>query len=173
MSELEKAFRTMQSGKTMGKIVVEMRPEHELRSVRFGLAPLRLCEILLGTVLLTAAVLVYRHSRRRDLSFYFDPEATYVIAGGLGGIGRSIASWFVDRARATSFFSHDPVPRIHHARELVERLAKQEARVATPACDITNAAELKDVLHQCSQHMPRLGASSKHPWSCATRPSQA
>lgn len=66
--QIERAFRTMQSGKTVGKIVLDMRPD----------------DIVEATV-------------DTKPSFELEADATYLIAGGLGGIGRSIASWLVDR----------------------------------------------------------------------------
>ncbi|KAK1139769.1 Type I Iterative Polyketide synthase (PKS) [Aspergillus melleus] len=65
--EVEQAFRHLQQGLHMGKVVVQI-PEN------------------------TASLQV---SKTRQ-SVTFDPDAAYLLVGGLGGIGRSIATWMVE-----------------------------------------------------------------------------
>jgi hypothetical protein len=77
ISELEQAMMYMSRGVRLGKIVVTFNNPN--------------------------TVLRVNPSVRRPS---FDPHATYVLAGSLGGVGRSIASWMVDRsARSLAFLS--------------------------------------------------------------------
>ncbi|KAL4937244.1 hypothetical protein BDV06DRAFT_227148 [Aspergillus oleicola] len=62
IGEVEQAFRYLQSGKNAGKTVVEIRPDDRVRA-RLDALP----------------------------TWAFEANATYVIAGGLGGLGRATA----------------------------------------------------------------------------------
>ncbi|PLB49359.1 putative polyketide synthase [Aspergillus steynii IBT 23096] len=66
-SEVEQAFRHMQQGLHMGKIVVQMTER--------------------------SSSLQVAKSRQKVT---FDPDTAYLLVGGLGGIGRSIALWMVE-----------------------------------------------------------------------------
>lgn len=70
------AFRFLQRGDHIGKAVITFSPSQKIQSVP---AP--------GHV-------------------SFDPRASYVLTGGLGGLGRSTATWMVERgARSLAFLS--------------------------------------------------------------------
>lgn len=76
-SEIEQSFRYLQKGDHIGKAVVKM-PEDA-------------SEI---------------PSTPRPNIYMLDPEASYLLTGGLGGLGRSVASWMVERgARSLVFLS--------------------------------------------------------------------
>ena len=68
--EIEPAFRFMAQGKHIGKVVIQVRPEDESKSV----------------AKLTA------HARSMC-----DPRKSYVVTGGLGGFGLELAHWLVER----------------------------------------------------------------------------
>ncbi|GLB22767.1 type I Iterative Polyketide synthase (PKS) [Aspergillus tubingensis] len=127
IADIEQAFRQMQTGKNSGKTVLEMRDTDEVM-----------------TVLDTKP------------AYTFGPDATYVIAGGLGGLGRSIARWLVERGARNLILLSRSGPASPHARSLVEELHARGARAITPACDITNRELLKTVLEVCSQLMPPI-----------------
>lgn len=73
--QAEEAFRFMASGKHMGKVVLEIRPEESQRKVASA-SPL--------TVEAITRTCFYEHK-------------SYVIAGGLGGFGLELADWMVAR----------------------------------------------------------------------------
>lgn len=73
--QAEEAFRFMASGKHMGKVVLEVRPEETPRKTAPA-TPL--------TVEAVARTCFYEHK-------------SYVIAGGLGGFGLELADWMVHR----------------------------------------------------------------------------
>ena len=75
--DIEQSFRYIQKGDHIGKAVVSIPTD-------------------LSTIPSTSSV--------KALSF--DPAASYLLTGGLGGLGRSIASWMVERsARHLVFLS--------------------------------------------------------------------
>ena len=82
----------------------------------------------------------------RKPTYKFDPDATYVISGGLGGLGRSMARWMADRgARNLILLSRSGATR-DSAKELVEDLEAANVKVATPACDVSNLGCLTQVI---------------------------
>ncbi|RHZ54154.1 type I polyketide synthase [Aspergillus thermomutatus] len=127
IADIELAFRQMQSGKNSGKAVLEMRDTDEVM-----------------TVLETKP------------EYFFSPEETYLIAGGLGGLGRNIARWFVERGARNLILLSRSGPQNPHAHDLVRELEAKGARVATPACDITNRECLKAVLSEFGKTMPPI-----------------
>lgn len=127
ISELEQAFRFMQSGQNDGKIVLEVKKEDPV-----------------PTILKTRP------------SFYFEARKTYLIGGGLGGLGRSIALWMVSRgARNLILLSRSGV-RNQKTTTFVKMLEAEGARVEAPACDMADASALKLVLDRCAETMPPI-----------------
>ena len=86
--------------------------------------------------------------------FYFDKNKTYLISGGLGGLGRSIARWMVSRGAKNLILLSRSGPRNEKAADLLETIKAEGARVEVPECDVTDAFELKSVLENCAKFMP-------------------
>lgn len=80
-------------------------------------------------------------------SFALDPEAAYVIAGGLGGLGRAISLWLVGHgARNLILLSRSAGPKTPEAQELVSKLRDRGVNVVLKACDISNASAVATAL---------------------------
>lgn len=125
MSEVESALRDLQSGKNTGRIIVSVQDS--------DFVPQRTIE-------------------RSDWSF--DNDATYLIAGGLGGLGRAMAVWMASKvARHLVLLSRNGL-RSPAAVELVAQLQQQGIEVITPRCDVSSQSQLASVLHECSHPMP-------------------
>lgn len=88
--------------------------------------------------------------------YAFNSNVTYVIAGGLGGVGRSITRWMAARgARHFLLLSRSGVAR-QSARIFVDELSRQNVQVLAPPCDICNLEKLREVLHEALQIMPPI-----------------
>lgn len=86
-----------------------------------------------------------------------DPSASYVIAGGLGGIGRSISRWMVQRgARNLILLSRGGIAQNKPGQTLVEDLTAQGVQVKTPLCDITDIRSLTAALDIVCHDMPPI-----------------
>jgi NAD(P)-dependent dehydrogenase (short-subunit alcohol dehydrogenase family) len=79
-----------------------------------------------------------------------------VLAGGLGGLGRSMAHWMVDRgARNLVFLSRSGVQK-EEARTLLKELTAEGARVAAYACDLSDEDRLRLVIDEVSRDLPPI-----------------
>ncbi|KAH8691692.1 reducing type I polyketide synthase [Phaeosphaeriaceae sp. PMI808] len=124
LSEVEEAVRAMQSGTRSGKIVVEVHSKDSLPIVRGPKA-----------------------------MYSFSANATYVIAGGFGGIGCSIARWLVRRGARNLVLLSRSGPR-GRAQEMMTELIEAGINIQCPVCDITDQTSLKKAIAGCSTTMP-------------------
>ncbi|CAG8327922.1 unnamed protein product [Penicillium salamii] len=116
-SRIEEAFRIMQSGKHIGKMVLTAGPDN--------LVPI-----------VPPKVKAYSFSR----------PATYLIPGGLGGLGRSIASWMSDQGAKHLVFTSRSGATKPEARKLLDELQGRGVNTLAFSCDISDANQLQDVL---------------------------
>ncbi|KAI2628557.1 hypothetical protein GGR54DRAFT_636275 [Hypoxylon sp. NC1633] len=123
--QFESAIRYLQTGRHMGKAVVDWEAETEI-SVVPSPKP----------------------------ATNFDPNASYVIAGGLGGIGRSLAAWFGRRGAKYLILLSRSGPTSEAAKKLVKELTACDVTVATPQCDVSNAKSLKEAIDDATKMMP-------------------
>ena len=87
----------------------------------------------------------------------FDPSAAYLLVGCLGGLGRSLATWMVERgARHLIFFSrsggHKP-----EAASILRDLAEAGAKPQVIRCDVTNEKDLVFAVEQVNTQLPIKG----------------
>ncbi|PIG69495.1 polyketide synthase [Aspergillus arachidicola] len=125
--ELEKAFRLMQGGKHHGKLVIEMRRDDPVMTV---LKP-------------------------KPISF-FDPNATYVISGGLGGLGQNAVNWLVSRGARNLLLLSRSGGDSPEGRKLLDQLHSQGVEAMAPACNVSDAQSLRKVLDACQSHLPPI-----------------
>ncbi|EPE26975.1 Thiolase-like protein [Glarea lozoyensis ATCC 20868] len=127
ISEVEDAFRYLQGGKNTGKTVVEMRPDDMVPTL-LDIKP----------------------------AWTFEEHLTYLIAGGLGGIGRSIARWLVKRGAKHLILLSRLGPRTDAAHSLLQELKEQGVSVEVPAVDIANHELLKTTIEDLQKTMPPI-----------------
>lgn len=122
LSEMEDAFRMLQQGKHMGKIVLTASPEDMVKVTPKPPAPTRL---------------------RAD--------ATYLLPGGLGGLGRSIAKWMArpEQGAKNLIFLSRSGGESETTRELLSELsAMGVTRVKAFKCDVADEAQLVAALKE-------------------------
>ncbi|KAK8134345.1 Reducing polyketide synthase hmp8 [Apiospora sp. TS-2023a] len=126
VGEVGTAFRTMQQGKHRGKLVLSL--EGDAR----------------------APVL-----RRAKDALQFDPGATYLFVGGLGGLGRSLAQEFVQcGARNLAFISRSGSTNIA-AQALLDELAGHDGvRAKVYRADIADETSFRGAMKQCEHDLP-------------------
>ncbi|PSN74707.1 reducing type I polyketide synthase [Corynespora cassiicola Philippines] len=85
-----------------------------------------------------------------------DEDASYVIAGGLGGLGRSTARWMVSRgARHLILLSRSGMAS-EQAQRFVHELTEIGVQVWAPPCDISRIDQLETLLEGCKLSMPPI-----------------
>ena len=90
-------------------------------------------------------------------SYYYDSNATYVLAGGLGGLGRSIVQYMADR-KASNFLllSRSGADGSKEATEWIESMRTQGLNISAPPCDVTDERRVAAVFEECNKSMPRI-----------------
>lgn len=85
----------------------------------------------------------------------FRTDATYILSGGLGGLGQAIALWMAERgARNLILLSRRGMRGEHEAFR--RRLESQGVHIAAPPCDVCDMAQLKETLNECLKSMPAM-----------------
>jgi NADPH:quinone reductase-like Zn-dependent oxidoreductase/acyl carrier protein len=125
------AFRFMQQSKHIGKIVLSARSTRGADATPLAVAP-----------------------SEEPISFRTD--ATYLIAGGLGGFGLAVARWMVERgARHLVLLGRRGI-HSDAVRQAVAELERLGARVAVPRADIAKEDDLAAVLAAVARDGPPL-----------------
>ena len=87
----------------------------------------------------------------------FDPEACYVITGGLSGLGRSIIQWMGDRGARELMVLSRRGASAPEAQTLVDALAERGVRVRPVACDLGSREQVVRAIEQASAVRPVKG----------------
>ena len=80
-----------------------------------------------------------------------------MIAGGLGGLGRSAARWMAGRGARNLILLSRSGPKATAALELLDELRDSGVRVETPLCDVSSAESLSAILKQYKELPPIKG----------------
>ncbi|KAI1332330.1 hypothetical protein F5Y16DRAFT_420447 [Xylariaceae sp. FL0255] len=121
VSQVEQAFRYLQSGANIGRIVIDIELEPS------QMVPQRIVE-------------------RRD--WQFNRDASYLIVGGFGGLGRAILRWMVGRGAKHLAILSRGGPVTLAASELVADLETKGVTIFAPRCDVSSVTSLASVLEE-------------------------
>lgn len=125
--QAEEAFRIMQQGKHRGKLVLTFADDAK--------APIL---------------------HKAEDSLKLNPDATYLLVGGLGGLGRSLAKHFVaSGARNIAFISRSGATA-PDAITVLDELATKGARVKAYRTDISDADSFIATMEQCTRDLPPI-----------------
>ena len=122
-AEAEKAFRLMQMGKVMGKIVL-VPGEHDQVPVQTS-----------------------NFSSTR----LFASDKTYLVVGGLGGLGRSMSEWLFRKGAKSIVFLSRSGDQSAQAKETVRWLQTRGVRVDVMKGDVTDLDVVRSCVNQTSQ----------------------
>lgn len=133
INQAEQAIRLLVSGKSKGKIVLDI---HDEAMVPF--------------------------MEGEDSDYRFSSKATYVIAGGLGGIGRQIARWLVRRGATNILLLTRSHPEKHPERlRTISALRQQGVDLQYQVCDIADLASLEKAIRMAERTMPPIKGCSQ------------
>ncbi|KAG5927127.1 Type I Iterative PKS, partial [Claviceps africana] len=123
LSDVEKALRLLQSGKTTGKLVLSHNADDQVRAT---------------------------HLPAMGKKSILSDKASYLILGGTGGLGRSMAKWMLNKG-AGSVILMSRSGMNSKVEELIDELGDSlGSKVHVRACDITDSCSLEAVLKECS-----------------------
>ncbi|CAG9990181.1 unnamed protein product [Clonostachys byssicola] len=126
ISDLEKAFRVMQAGKHMGKIVIVPSQDDLVK------------------------VLPQEWSHR------LDSNKTYLLAGGLGGIGKSICKWMVQRGARNFILLTRSQSTCEKAAPFLDELRASGCLAIAKSCDFSSKQDLEAAVQACQDSMPPI-----------------
>lgn len=127
VADIESALRAMQNNVEGGKIIIHMDPSAEIKILTYNIP-----------------------------SWTFEHQKSFIIAGGLGGLGRAVARWMVKKgARNLILISRGGADN-PDKKALVGELTSQGCNVRLLQCDITDKAGLESALATCSVTMPPI-----------------
>ncbi|KAK8167444.1 polyketide synthase [Phyllosticta citribraziliensis] len=126
ISEVESAFRALQGGKTTGKLVITTSPEEKVKAT---------------------------HVRQTKL---FKSDATYIIIGGTGGLGRSMSRWMVSKGARNVVLMSRSGKATGKVAELAEDLRPLGGNIVVKACDISDQASVNAMVEDCSKTLPPI-----------------
>lgn len=127
ISAMEKAMRQMQGGLHMGKLVL-IPGVHDEVQVLTRLRPLGLD----------------------------DPHSTYLLSGGLGGLGRTIAQWMIEKGARNLLIVSRNAASHPEAASLISFGEKKGCNVHVRNCDVSDEKSLVRLLSDCAGTMPPI-----------------
>lgn len=132
-ANIGQAFRFMQTGRHMGKIVVKMPDD--------------------------ASEL---HGSLSSTLISLPSDVSIVIVGGLGGLGRTVATWLVEKGARDLVFLSRSAGNSPESRSFLEELRSQSCSVTTITGDVANIEDVQRAVTACKRriagviHMPMM-----------------
>ena len=125
--KVEEALRMLQSGRGMGKIILVPSPDD-----------------------------VIPVTPQPQEEYRLDANATYVLAGGLGGIGRSVGKWMAAKgARHVVFLSRTGIVT-NAVQEMKDALAVHGCEAHIFKCDVSNGEDVKNMVQEVEAKLPPI-----------------
>ncbi|PHH68887.1 hypothetical protein CDD82_201 [Ophiocordyceps australis] len=126
VAEVESALRLMQGGKSVGKIVIVPRPGEQVKAT---------------------------HQPSTDI---LSSDATYLIVGGTGGIGRSMAYWMAQHGARHIVLLSRSGRCSDDVLQLTEQCSRLGAAIHVRACDAADTAAVDGVVAELAQSLPPI-----------------
>lgn len=151
---LQKVFEMMKSGILRPSYPVQLVPvdqaAHAFRSLVSGKNTGKL-------MLVTDNEAVVPFKTSDDSEYRFSSHATYVVAGGLGGIGRQITRWLVRRGAANILLLTRSGAKSDPKRtRMVTELERKDVNLQYGVCDITDLGSVREAVEMASKTMPPI-----------------
>lgn len=121
-TEVVEAFRCMQMGQHMGKIVIRMPSS--------------------GTDLAV---------RHRVSTSKFRGDGAYLLVGGMGGLGRSVSTWMAQNGAHHLVFLSRSAGNADRDGRFIDELQSQGCQVQTLRADVTDAQEVMEAIKRIAE----------------------
>lgn len=126
-SQVEEGLRVLQSGRGMGKMIFVPTPDDMIPIVP-----------------------------QKPPVYTFRDDATYVMSGGSGGIGRSTAAWMAKRGARHLLFLSSTGNISPAIAQMIEDLEREGCKAHIVKCDVSDKEKLRATLEECKQTMPPI-----------------
>ncbi|RAL66180.1 hypothetical protein DID88_005852 [Monilinia fructigena] len=126
LSDVEIAFKTLQSAVFDGKLIIAPKADDLVKVSKFQ---------------------TYKILR---------PDATYILIGGTGGLGRSMARWMVRKGAKYLVLVSRSGSVTGKVKELVDDLAAVDANVVVRRCDVANSDAVECLVSNELTDMPKV-----------------
>lgn len=120
--DIHKAFGYMQTGKHMGKVLVKM-PD--------------------GTSHIPA-------SRNTSSLFSLASDVSYLLVGGLGGLGRAVATWMVEKGARNIVFLSRSAGKNSSSLSFIKELQSQGCSVTAVSGSVDNMQDVQRAVLACN-----------------------
>ncbi|KAL2010558.1 hypothetical protein VTN00DRAFT_6365 [Thermoascus crustaceus] len=127
ISRVEDAFQAMQTRTHLGKVIIVTGSDEQVKVLPTPTHAFRLRE-----------------------------DASYLLVGGLGGLGRSVASWMVENGAKNLIFVSRSGADKPEAAILVEKLKQDGTNIAVHKCDLSDLSQLIAVMESSRRLMPPI-----------------
>lgn len=128
MSRLEQAFRTLQRGGCTGKLVVVSEPGDVVRAT-------------------VPKIRTADHLRA---------DATYLLIGGTGGLGCSMAKWMVTRGARNIVLTSRRAAITPEVQEVLNQAKSAHAHIVVKACDVTDPLAVNTLIQKELSELPPI-----------------
>ncbi|KAI8626307.1 ketoacyl-synt-domain-containing protein [Xylariaceae sp. FL1651] len=125
ISDVESAFKTLHNGKTHGKLVVIPHADDIVKAT----PPKKPAQLL-------------------------KEYATYILIGGTGGLGRSMARWMVSRGARHLVLVSRSGSATGKVKELIDEAAEVGAEIIVRRCDVADPADVEELVNFGLEDMP-------------------
>ncbi|GBF65175.1 highly reducing polyketide synthase [Trichophyton mentagrophytes] len=119
-ADVSEAFRYMQQGTHMGKIVIRIPQDSSAIPLAGVKAPVQ-----------------------------FSPDVSYLLVGGLGGLGRSISTWMVEQGARHLVYLSRTAGQTDKDRAFIRELEDQGCRAVCVAGSVVNMEDVRFAIAQC------------------------
>lgn len=92
----------------------------------------------------------------KDQKYVAHSEATYLITGGTGGIGRSIARWLPSQGAKNIVLASRSGISQPSTRELIDELKEHAVEVVVYTCDIGESSQVEKMVNYIRARMPPI-----------------
>ncbi|KAI1076604.1 ketoacyl-synt-domain-containing protein [Whalleya microplaca] len=127
ISEVESAFKALHGAKAHGKLVVVPHANDIVKAT----PPKKPAQLL-------------------------KPDATYILIGGTGGLGRSIARWMVSRGARHLVLVSRSGSATGKVKDLIDEAAEADAEIIVRRCDVANPSDVEELVNHGLEGVPPI-----------------
>jgi predicted amino acid dehydrogenase len=127
LSDIGTAFKLVQSGNSHGKVVIIPQPKDQVKAI----PSFKASQIL-------------------------SADATYVLIGGTGGLGRSIAKWMVSKGARHLVLVSRSGSTTGKVQSLIDDVAAVGAKVFVKNCDVADKDAVEKLISKELSGMPEI-----------------